>query len=407
MSHEHESAIRGGVALSWRLRLALKLMKRIDTGRLTAVLPDGNRYEFVGENPGPQATIKFASDAVVSRVVRGGDVGFAESYMAGEWDTPNLSDLLHLFQLNETALTPQGTAVRGLSKLWRAIQHNVLRRNSRRGSRRNIAAHYDLGNDFYRLWLDDETWAYSSAVFESPEQSLADAQFHKFDLLLQRLELSPEHHMLEIGCGWGGFAVYAAQQTGCKVTGITLSTEQLASANARAEAVGVADRVQFRLQDYRDVKQCFDRVVSIEMYEAVGEAYWNGYFATIRECLAPGGRAVIQAITIKDEIFEQYRNGVDFIQKYIFPGGMLASPEIFQKLATEQGLEPVEPEFYGADYAQTLRLWFDRVDQERSEIRKLFDQRFLRMWFYYLAYCEAGFTSGSINLMQITLKKPR
>lgn len=387
------------------MRLALKLMQRVDTGRLTAVLPDNSRYEFEGQNPGPQATIKFTSEAVINRVVRGGDVGFAESYMAGEWDTPNLGDLLHLFQLNEERLTPQGTTVRVLSKLWRAIQHNWLRRNSRRGSRKNIAAHYDLGNDFYRLWLDHETWAYSSAVFASPEQSLADAQIHKFDLLLQRLDLSPEHHMLEIGCGWGGFAVYAAEKTGCQVTGITLSTEQLAAAKQRAQDAGVADRVHFRLQDYRDVNQRFDRVVSIEMYEAVGEAYWNGYFATIRESLKPGGLAVIQAITIKHDLFDQYRNGVDFIQKYIFPGGMLASPQIFQQLAIKQGLQPVAPEFYGADYAHTLRHWFDRVEQTRKEIRNLFDQRFLRMWYYYLAYCEAGFTSGSINLMQITLEK--
>lgn len=407
MSHEQESVIRGGVGLSWRLRLALKLMQRIDSGRLTAVLPDGGRHEYLGAKPGPQAAIKFYSDAVIGRVLRAGDVGFAESYMAGEWDTPNLSDLLHLFQLNEAAFTPQGSVVRSLSKLWRVVQHNWFHRNSRRGSRRNIAAHYDLGNDFYRLWLDHETWAYSSAVFAHPEQCLSDAQTHKFDLLLQRLELSPAHHMLEIGCGWGGFAVYAAQQTGCRVTGITLSTEQLAFANAQAAAAGVAERVRFRLQDYRDVKQRFDRVVSIEMYEAVGEAYWDGYFATLRECLVPGGRAVIQAITIKHELFAQYRDGVDFIQKYIFPGGMLASPKVFERLAAEQGLQTVAPEFYGSHYAQTLRLWFAQVQQVRSEVRKLFDERFLRMWFYYLAYCEAGFTSGSINLMQITLKKPR
>ncbi len=387
------------------MRLALRLMRRVDTGRLTAVLPDGSRYEFEGAKPGPCATIKLYSDAVIRRLIRGGDVGFAESYMAGEWDTPDLCALLHLFQLNEKALTPQVTGVVAVSKLWRAIQHNWLRRNTRRGSRRNIEAHYDLGNDFYGLWLDEQTWAYSSAVFAHPEQALADAQQHKFDLLIERLELSPENHLLEIGCGWGGFACYAAEKTGCKVTGITLSSEQLAAARTRAMQTGVDDRVSFRLQDYRDVKQIFDRVVSIEMYEAVGEAYWNGYFATIRNVLVPGGLAVIQAITIKDEMFAQYRNGVDFIQKYIFPGGMLASPKIFERIAAEQGLTAINPEFYGSHYAQTLRLWFERVQKVRKEVRNLFDERFLRMWFYYLAYCEAGFTSGSINLMQITLKK--
>lgn len=405
MANEQETTLSSPSDLTWRLRLALRLMRRIDVGRLTAVLPEGSRYEFEGKNPGPSATIKFASDAVTSRVLRGGDVGFAESYMAGEWDTPDLCALLHVLQLNETAMTPQVTGVLALSRMWRAIQHRWLRRNTRRGSRRNIEAHYDLGNDFYELWLDEKTWAYSSAVFATPEQSLPDAQIHKFDLLIQRLDLSPEHHLLEIGCGWGGFACYAAEKTGCKVTGITLSSEQLAAAQARAKDAGVDERVSFRLQDYRDVKETYDRVVSIEMYEAVGESYWDGYFATIRNALVPGGLAVIQAITIKHELFDQYRNGVDFIQKYIFPGGMLASPEVFEQVAAKQGLSSVGAEFYGADYAQTLRLWFERVDKVRKEIRGLFDERFLRMWFYYLAYCEAGFTSGSINLMQITLKK--
>jgi len=405
MANENESVITSGTGLGWRMRLALRLMKRIDTGRLTAVLPDGSRYEFEGEHPGPSANIKFSSDAFINRLIRGGDVGFAEGYMAGEWDTSNLCDLLHLFQLNEKALTPQILGAMFTSKLWRAIQHKWLRRNTRRGSRRNIEAHYDLGNDFYELWLDPETWAYSSAVFERPDQDLADAQRHKFDLLIDRLDLTAEHHMLEIGCGWGGFACYAAEKTGCKVTGITLSSEQLAAATERAEQAGLADRVSFRLQDYRDVKEVYDRVVSIEMYEAVGEAYWNGYFATIRNALVPGGLAVIQAITIKQDLFDQYRDGVDFIQKYIFPGGMLASPEIFESTAAQQGLSSINPEFYGTHYAQTLRIWFERVHLVRKEVRSMFDERFLRMWFYYLAYCEAGFTSGSINLMQTTLKR--
>jgi len=405
MANDQESVITSQSGYGWRLRLALRLLARINTGQLTAVLPDGSRYEFEGENPGPRATLTFASDGLVRSVIRSGDIGVAESYMAGEWDTPDLFNLLHLLQLNEQAMLPQVSGLLAVNRMWRAIQHKWLRRNTRRGSRKNIEAHYDLGNDFYGLWLDPETWAYSSAVFEHAGQGLADAQRHKFDLLLARLNLSAEHHLLEIGCGWGGFACYAAAKTGCRVTGITLSSEQLVAAQERAESQGLGDRVNFKLQDYRDVTNHYDRVVSIEMYEAVGEVYWDSYFSTIKNVLVPGGHAVIQAITINHELIAQYRDGVDFIQKYIFPGGMLASPEIFEEVAAKQGLKAKNPEFYGQDYAQTLRLWYERVYQVRKDIRSLFNERFLRMWYYYLAYCEAGFTSGSINLMQITLQR--
>ena len=284
------------------------------------------------------------------------------------------------------------------------VKHRLVRKNSRAGARANIEYHYDLGNEFYKMWLD-ETMAYSSGMFIQPTETLMDAQTNKFRLMFERLDLRPEHHLLEIGCGWGGFAIYAAKHSGCRVTSITLSKEQLAEAQQRAQAAGLADRITFELRDYRDITERYDRVVSIEMYEAVGEEYWPGYFAAIQKALKPGGRAAIQGITINPTIFDQYRRKRDFIQKYIFPGGMLCPPGLFQDLAYQAGLLPEDAKFYAGDYADTLMHWHRNALAAREQITQQFDERFLRMWRYYLSYCECGFRVGSIDLMQITLRK--
>jgi cyclopropane-fatty-acyl-phospholipid synthase len=400
---ENEAARRLAGRDSWALRSVQRALERWCHGSLSVILPDGQRLEFAGGEPGPHAEFEIRRYAMLRKCVLRGDIGFAEAYMDGDWDSPNLALLLEAFLRNESAWGDVGEGGWLLRLVMRALHR--LRRNSRRGSRRNIRYHYDLGNDFYGLWLD-ETWAYSSAVFAQPDQDLAEAQRNKFRLMLERLDLKPGHHLLEIGSGWGGFALYAARQTGCRVTSITLSQQQLEAARERAQQAGLADRIEFRLQDYRDVRETYDRVVSIEMYEAVGERYWPAYFASLARALRPGGRAAIQGITIDDAIFEYYRQNVDFIQTYIFPGGMLASAEVFAEHARAAGLVLSETRFYGQHYAQTLAEWHRRVWQARDRIQQMFDARFLRMWRYYLSYCEAGFRLGRIDMMQITLHKP-
>lgn len=392
-----------GLSLGWRLLLGAA--GRLTHGRLEVVFPDRQRFSFAGTQPGPDATLVVRDPSFIRRVVTGGEIAFAEAYVDGAWDTPSLVDLLELFDANRTAFA--GVASGGW--LARAVDwlRHAWRDNSRAGSRRNIAAHYDLGNSFYELWLDRETMAYSAAHFDHPEQSLADAQRNKFREMVALLDLKPHHHLLEIGSGWGGFALYAAQHTGCRVTSITLSVEQLAEARARVQAEGLTDRVEFKLIDYRDLTGCFDRVVSIEMFEAVGERYWPEYFRAVHDRLAPGGRAALQVITIGEEYFESYSRTPDFIQKHIFPGGMLPSPQRFDAAATTAGLAVATRSFHGADYARTLAHWDQRVFAARDAIiARGYDARFLRMWHYYLAYSEAGFRTRHCDLMRVALAKP-
>ena len=387
----------------WSVRLLCRLLSRIRIGELQLVVPDGSALHFRGQHPGPQCAIFIRDLDLIRRTLWGGDLGLAEAYLDGQWDTPDLMAFLELGLLNLKAF--QVDKPGRLRRMLDAMVH-ALRRNTRRGARRNVQYHYDLGNDFYKLWLD-QTLTYSSAVFAHPEQPLAEAQRHKYDLLLDQLQLQPGHHLLEIGSGWGGFAIHAARQTGCRVTSITLSERQLQEARARAAAAGIADRVQFELQDYRDVSGEFDRIVSIEMFEAVGEQYWDAYFRAVHDHLRPGGRAALQVITIKDAAFEDYRRTVDFIQRYIFPGGMLPSPSAWEACVRRAGLHTESRDFHGQDYARTLRLWDQNVHRAEPEIRRLgFDTRFLRMWHYYLAYCQAGFSTGHVDLMQTTLVRP-
>lgn len=396
----------GETRLPWGLRVLLYMLRGLRIGTLDVTLPNGELRSFRGSEPGPHGVLHIRSGAMVGHVLRSGEVGFGEAWLDGLWDSPDLSPLLAVMYLNEPYYKgPYEKNIFGRFYGW--LRHK-LRANTKSGARENIEHHYDLGNEFYKMWLDD-TMAYSAGIFNAangaPNETLKDAQLNKFRLMAQRLDLRPEHHLLEIGSGWGGFAIHAAKHHGCRVTSITLSREQLAEAQRRADAAGLSDRVHFELRDYRDVDQLYDRVVSIEMYEAVGEAYWPAWFATIARALKPGGRAAIQGITISPKIFDEYRRKRDFIQKYIFPGGMLCTPGLFQDLASKAGLIPEDARFYAKDYADTLAHWHRNVLAAREQIVQQFDERFLRMWRYYLSYCECGFRTGSIDLMQITLRK--
>lgn len=401
--------------LSWGLRLLLYMLRGLRVGSLDVTLPNGETRSFHGTEPGPHGVLDIRSPALIGHVLRAGEVGFGEAYLDGCWDTPDLTQLLCVLYLNEPYYKgPYEKNVIG--RLYGWLRHKL--RSTRARARANIEHHYDLGNEFYKMWLD-ETMAYSSGVFFSrdesnrapsgvfirPNETLMDAQLNKFRLMYERLDLQPQHHLLEIGSGWGGFAIHAATRSGCRVTSITLSKEQLAEAQRRAEAAGVAGRVRFELRDYRDIAGEYDRIVSIEMYEAVGEAHWPTYFGAIARALKPGGRAAIQGITINPAIFDDYRRKRDFIQKYIFPGGMLCPPDRFQALARQAGLVAEDARFYARDYADTLAHWHRNVLAVHERIAEQFGERFLRMWRYYLSYCECGFRTGSIDLMQISLRK--
>ncbi|HSN17121.1 MAG TPA: cyclopropane-fatty-acyl-phospholipid synthase family protein [Gammaproteobacteria bacterium] len=386
-----------------RMRFLHKAAAALHTGTLKVVSPDGSARTFTGQAPGPSATLRVRDLGMVTRLLVSGDLGLAEAYMDGQWDTPDLMGLLHLGQLNAQTLRE----VERPSSLRRLVTNllHAARRNTRSGARRNIEYHYDLGNDFYRLWLD-ESLTYSSAIFASGEQPLFEAQQNKYRRLVEALQLGPEHHLLEIGSGWGGFAIHAARHTGCRVTGITLSPSQLQEARARAAAAGLSGRVEFQLRDYRDLDGSYDRIASIEMFEAVGEAYWSGFFQQLQARLKPGGRAALQVITIRDAAFDEYRKTADFIQRYIFPGGMLPSPSRWQAEVERAGLRTEVRSFHGRDYARTLQLWDQRFGTARPAVMELgFDERFLRMWHYYLAYCHAGFATGHVDLMQTVLTK--
>ncbi|MFP4695944.1 class I SAM-dependent methyltransferase [Thiohalospira sp.] len=380
------------------------LLRGLQTGRLRVDGPGGRGFTATGEAAGPQAQIRLHRPLhLLNRILRRGAMGFAEGYMAGEWESEDLTALLTLAARNEAAL---GRASEGgrLAR-WREALGHRARANTRRGSRRNIAAHYDLGNDFYRLWLDP-TMTYSAALFQPGEENLAAAQRRKYQRLLRQLDARPGDHILEIGCGWGGFALEAAR-CGYRVTGITLSREQLDWARERVAEAGLGDRVDLQLRDYRDLEGSWDHVVSIEMFEAVGEAWWPTFFETLRRCLRPGGRAALQVITIDESAFEDYRRGADFIQRYIFPGGMLPSITAFRDQTTAAGLEVRALDRFGGDYARTLQAWHHRFLDVLPQVREQgFDDRFIRRWRYYLSYCTAGFHAGRIDLIQAVLEHP-
>ncbi len=388
------------LALRWLAR-ALRSMER---GKLTLIDAAGNRVVLRGVGTGAEAIWHFRRPwRALLRLLHRGEIGFAEGYIAGDWNSPDLQALMQFTADNEAPLERLAERPAWQRRLDR-FRHR-LHRNSRRGSKANIRFHYDLGNEFYRQWLDS-TMSYSSALFSKGDEALETAQQRKYLRLLERLHAEPGAHILEIGCGWGGFAEAAARQ-GYRVTGITLSQEQLDYARERVARAGLSDRVELRLQDYRDLRGQYDHIVSIEMFEAVGEEWWPTYFDKLRECLRPGGRAALQVITIDETVFPRYRDSADFIQLYVFPGGMLPPVPRFNAIADAAGLNRLEQDYFGMDYALTLRRWFEEVRRSSDIIQALgYGESFLRMWRYYLAYCEVGFRTRRVDLMQAILERP-
>lgn len=373
------------------------------SGRLDAVLPDKRRFRIEGSASGPVAEIHIHDNDLFARLIREGDLGFADAYLEGEWSTPNLQALMDLLQ--------SGGAIydafpgMGLVRAYERIRH-VLRANTRKQAKKNIAHHYDLGNNFYRLWLDD-TMTYSSALFVSGQEPLERAQIQKYASMVDNMGVQPGDHVLEIGCGWGGFAEYAAKERGLKVTGLTISQAQYDYAVDRMEKAGLSDQVELCLRDYRDECGSYDGIASIEMFEAVGEKYWSTYFDTLRERLKPGRHAALQIITLQEGRWQQYRKGVDFIQKYIFPGGMLPSVTALQDEVSKAGLTLKGSIEFGESYSQTLRRWHEMFNNRWNEVAELgFDERFQRMWNYYLTTCAASFQYGNCDVTQLTVTRP-
>jgi cyclopropane-fatty-acyl-phospholipid synthase len=385
-------------------RLAFAFAARLRRGTLEALLPDGRRFKFGGKEPGPAANVTIRDFGFARRFLGGGDIGIAEAYLRGEWETPDLTQFLYLFCVNHEIIQ---SMLHGqpLVRILQRLRH-WLHRNTKRQAKRNIHAHYDLGNRFYATWLD-ETMTYSSALFERGANDLASAQRRKYQSLAERLELKPDQTLLEIGCGWGGFAEFAAKYFGVRVVGLTISREQFDYAKQRIFDAGLNDNVDIRLQDYRDERGSYDRIASIEMIEAVGEQYWSAYFRQLRDRLQPQGIAGIQAITIQDRFFQTYRREVDFIRRYVFPGGMLPSPAILKTLGDRFGLPLISERVFPEDYARTLAVWRDRFRSAWPALTPLgFDERFRRLWEYYLSYCEAGFLSHNIDVRQMIFAKP-
>lgn len=387
---------------SFRERLLNRWLGRTQRGQLTVEFPCGKRSHFCGSKKGPDAFIKIKNMRLIYRLIVAGDLGLAESYMKGEWETTGLSRLLQ-FGAENTDVFLRGLQPNMFVKMLLKLYH-FRRKNSPEGSRRNISAHYDLGNTFYECWLDP-SMSYSSAIFEDDSEEMEIAQRRKYLRIAASIDLKPNDRVLEIGCGWGGFAEIAAEEFGCHITCLTLSTEQAQYARDRMARKGLSDRVDIRIQDYRDVEGQYDKIVSIEMFEAVGEAFWSTYLNALRDRLKPDGKASIQSITIDENHFEGYRKNPDFIQRYIFPGGMLPSPSALQNAVTSAGLQITDAFYFGSSYAETVRRWDQSFQDNWQKISPLgFDSTFYRMWRYYLCYCEAGFEFGTIDVGQFVIE---
>lgn len=374
------------------------------SGRIDVVLRDGRRFRHQGAEPGPVAEIRIHDDEVFARLVREGDVGFMEAFIDEQWSTPDLQAVFDYVNKEGDALIQQFPGL-VFVQAWERLRA-YLRRNTRQQARRNIAAHYDLGNDFYGLWLDD-TMTYSAGLFDTGQETMEIAQRAKYASIVDRMDVSPGEHVLEIGSGWGGFAEYAAGERGLRVTGLTLSREQMNYAVERIEKSGLSDRVDFKLQDYRDEAGTYDGIASIEMFEAVGQKYWPAYFETLRERLRPGRLASLQIITVPDRRWQTYSNSVDFMQKYIFPGGMLPAPHRLTEEIARAGLEEGASISLSEGYSITLRRWFDRFNHRWDDVVALgFDDRFRRMWNLYLTGCAGAFAHGMCDVVQMTVRKP-
>jgi cyclopropane-fatty-acyl-phospholipid synthase len=383
-----------------RARMMLSTAMHLAKGSLTIRTPEGRLLSVGGHAPGPVAELVLRNWNLPRRAFTGGTIGVAESYMDGDWESPDVTTLLELFVVNAEAGEQVAGGASRLLTLVQRVRH-WLNDNSPKGSRRNISAHYDLGNQFYRHWLDP-TMTYSSALFSTGAKDLESAQQAKYRALARDATIGPDDHVLEIGCGWGGFAEFAAREIGCRVTGLTISREQHDFASARIAAAGLADKVDIQLRDYRDETGRYDRIASIEMFEAVGEKYWPVFFGKLKECLKAGGTAGMQIITINEDAFQTYRKRPDFIQRYVFPGGMLPTPAILKSLGADHGLSTLAERVFPQDYARTLAEWRERFRASWEKIVPLgFDERFKRLWEFYLHYCEAGFRAEYIDVRQV------
>ena len=386
-------------------RMACGFAERIRYGKLSFRLPDGRVLVFQGrEDPEAHGVIIVKDYAFARRAILSGDIGFFESFVADQWDTPDLAACLYIFARNADAVQDAFKAS-PLIDFLNNLRH-AFNKNTRTGSKRNIMAHYDLGNSFYEKWLDP-TMTYSSALYPDGHSDLADAQINKYRNLAKTIGLQPDDKVLEIGSGWGGFAEYAAKDVGAKVVGITLSPSQYDFARERIFREGLNEKVEFRIQDYRDVDEQFDKIASIEMFEAVGMQYWQTYFDKLRSALKPGGVAGLQIITIADRFFDNYSQSTDFIQRYVFPGGMLPSPSLLKSHIEQAGLTLTSVREFGQDYARTLNEWHRDFLSAWGDIGAMgFDERFKKLWRFYLAYCEAGFRAATTNVRQVALARP-
>ena len=398
------TSTKGQSGLPRYFAAAYGVAQKLQNGRLDFVLPDGRRFRIEGPNPGPVAEMDIHNADLFARMIREGDLGFCEAYLDGWWSTPDLQAFMDLVHEDNDSVY-SGFPGMGLVRIYEKLRF-WMQSNSRAQARRNIASHYDLGNDFYRLWLD-ETMTYSSGLFQSGQESLERAQVQKYASMVDQMGAKPGDHVLEIGCGWGGFAEYAAKERGLRVTGLTISQAQHDYAVARMQRAGLAGQVEIKMQDYRDERGVYDGVASIEMFEAVGEKYWPVYFQTLRDRLKPGKNATLQIITVPDARFERYRESVDFIQKYIFPGGMLPSPGALAREVEAAGLRLGASIEFGASYSQTLRRWHAAFDGKWAEVARMgFDDRFRRMWNFYLTSCAGAFEGGNCDVTQITVTRP-
>ncbi|WP_093974015.1 SAM-dependent methyltransferase [Boseongicola aestuarii] len=384
---------------------AYALASKLQNGRMDFHLDDGRVFRVEGPNPGPVAELHIHNPDVFARLIREGDLGFSEAYLEGWWTTPDLQAFMDVVHEDNDEMYNSYSGM-AIVRAFERLRH-WMNSNSKAQARKNISHHYDLGNDFYGLWLDD-SMTYSSALFKTGQEGLEKAQEQKYASMVDQMGAQPGDHVLEIGCGWGGFAEYAAKERGLKVTGLTISQEQYDYAVDRMARAGLSEKVDIKLQDYRDEKGIYDGIASIEMFEAVGEKYWPVYFETVRDRLKPGRSATLQIITIEDHRFETYRKSVDFIQKYVFPGGMLPSPSVLRSEIERAGLNVLQSIEFGESYSQTLRRWHETFNARWDEIKTLrgFDDRFRRMWNFYLTSCAAGFHAGSIDVTQITVTKP-
>ncbi|PVB63629.1 cyclopropane-fatty-acyl-phospholipid synthase family protein [Labrenzia sp. 011] len=386
------------------VRMAAGLALKIRYGSLEITFPDGRTFLIKGTEEGPHGVAKIHDWRFFRMVVQSGDVGVGEAFMSGYWSSPDVTTFLEVFCINQETML-EALQGRPLTRILLSVRH-WLNSNTKRGSRRNISAHYDLGNAFYKEWLDP-SMTYSSAIYSNETNNLQQAQAEKYASLVRHTGIEPGHTVLEIGCGWGGFAEHVAKTVGAQVRALTISREQFDYARERIFKAGLNDKVEVVFQDYRDEKGTFDRIASIEMFEAVGEKYWPTYFGQLSRCLKPGGKAGLQIITIQDRMFDDYRRGTDFIQRYIFPGGMLPPPGRLADISKSLGLNLTEQTIFGQDYARTLAEWRQSFREAWPRIRPLgFDDKFKRLWEFYLHYCEAGFRAGNIDVRQMVYEKP-